>query len=90
MSRFLKSPEETVWQALSRQERRAYDRYAMLLSAQLKARAAVIARGPDEMYVSVDEAHRHWRRTVRECDTYLDRNPDAYVSMSAKPEARPS
>ena len=75
MSRFLKAPEETVWQALSRQERRAYDRYTTLLTAQV----AAIDRGPEEMHMSVDEAHRHWRRTVRECDTYLNRNPGAYA-----------
>ena len=79
MSRFLKSPEETVWQALSRQERRAYDRYATLLSAQ----AGAIARGSEYIHDTVSEAHRHWRRTVRECDTYLTRNPDAYGSMRA-------
>jgi hypothetical protein len=77
MSRFLKSPEETVWQALSRQERRAYDRYANLLSAQ----ALAIGSSTEEMHNTVTEAHRHWRRTVRECDAYLSRNPEAYGVM---------
>jgi hypothetical protein len=79
MSRFLKSPEETVWQALSRQERRAYDHYANLLTAQ----AVAINSATDDVHLTVTEAHRHWRRTVRECDTYLNRNPDAYGSMRA-------
>jgi hypothetical protein len=79
MSRFLKSPEETVWQALSRQERRAYDHYANLLTAQ----AVAINCATEEMHLTVTEAHRHWRRTVRECDTYLTRNPEAYSFMQA-------
>ncbi len=79
MGRFLKSPEETVWQALSRQERRAYDRYANLLTAQSVVRNSAT----EDMHDTVTEAHRHWRRTVRECDHYLTRNPDAYRAMSA-------
>jgi len=69
MSRFLKNPEETVWQALSRQERRAYDRYATLVSAQA---GALRKTATDDMHSSIEDARRHWRRSVRECDTYLD------------------
>lgn len=88
MSRFLKSPEETVWQALSRQERRAYDRYSTLLTAQAAVQRKTTSRGPEEMHLSVEDAHRHWRRSVRECDTYLDRNRDTFGS-TRNTEARP-
>jgi hypothetical protein len=71
MARFLKSPDETVWQALSRQERRAFNRYNTL-----STQAAAVDRETGDTLDVVHEARRHWRRTVRECDTYLDRARD--------------
>jgi hypothetical protein len=64
----LKSSGETVWQALSRQECRAFDSFTGLVQTTGSINI--------EISGAVSDAYVHWQRTACECDIYLDHHPE--------------